>query len=64
LLEEESYTNPDVSIAKPPANVEVAVDVEVNAPAKKMSPWIDRAEPGVVVPIPTLPLASILILSV
>ena len=24
-----------------------------------MSPWIDRAEPGVVVPIPTLPVFSI-----
>jgi|ETN01SMinimDraft_4_1059930.scaffolds.fasta_scaffold300425_1 hypothetical protein len=64
LLEEESYTNPDVSIAKPPANVEVAVDVEVNAPAKKMSPWIDRAEPGVVVPIPTLPAVLIEIVEV
>jgi len=46
----------DEAVAKnPPVNVEAVVDVEVNAPAKKMSPWIDRAEPGEVVPMPKFP---------
>ena len=37
----------------PWAKVEVAVEVETMFPARKMLPWIDKAEPGEVVPMPT-----------
>ena len=61
---EKSYTNPEVSIASPPAKVEVAlVDVAVKYPASAELPRADDPSTesvvyGEVVPMPTFPFTT------